>query len=213
MAPLTKPAPRLDAASQIETVSRNTPVSPAKIRPLIMTAQASAMKSPDRQSVGRSLLGVAVLGAIGIAYQSLSTWQAQHGIFINASESLPNWAFLVEAGKFPARGQYVLFKPGRDPLVIKHFGQKPGPFAKIAYGVPGDTIARDGVRVLVNGRQVSTIKPFTRQGEVLIPGPTGTVPRGCIFAGTPHKDGFDSRYAEIGFVCRDRLIGVGEPIL
>ncbi len=178
----------------------------------LLTETASPPRA-RRQPFGRSLLGVAVLGTIAIGFQSLSAWQARHGLFINASESLPNWAFLVEAGKFPARGDYVLFKPGPDPLVLKHFGKKPGPFAKIAYGVPGDTIARDGSRVLVNGRQVSSIKPFTRQGEVLVPGPTGTVPRGCIFAGTPHKDGFDSRYAEIGFVCRDRLIGVGEPIL
>jgi conjugal transfer pilin signal peptidase TrbI len=161
----------------------------------------------------RGLFGGALVIGAGLGLQSLHAWHDRHAIFINASQSLPNWALLVEAGRFPRRGDYVLFDPGRDPLVVKHFGARPKPFAKIAYGMPGDVISREGPRVLVNGREVARLKPFTRQGETLLPGPMGVVPKGCIFAGTPHKDGFDSRYAAIGFVCRDRLLGVGEPIL
>ena len=157
--------------------------------------------------------GAGLLVAIGLCLQSLEAWHDRHAIFINASESLPNWALFVEAGRVPKRGDYVVFDPGRDPLVIKHFGASPKPFAKIAYGVVGDTISRDGAWVLVNGHEVSRLKPLTRQGEVLTPGPIGTVPPGCVFAATPHKDGFDSRYAAIGFVCGHRLLGVGEPIL
>lgn len=151
--------------------------------------------------------------ALGLGLQTLQSWHDRHAIFINASESLPNWALFVEAGKFPKRRDYVVFTPGRDPLVIKHFGAAPKPFAKIAYGVPGDVVSRDGARVLVNGHEVARLKPRTRQGEILVPGPTGVVPPGCIFAATPHKDGFDSRYAAIGFVCGHQLLGVGEPIL
>jgi conjugal transfer pilin signal peptidase TrbI len=161
----------------------------------------------------KRLGGVALLGLAGLGLQSLQAWHDTHAIFINASDSLPNWALLVEAGRFPSRGDYVVFDPGRDPLVLKHFGARPKAFAKIVYGVPGDVVSRDGALVLVDGREVARIKPLTRQGEALVPGPTGVVPKGCIFAATPHKDGFDSRYAAIGFVCRDRLLGVGEPIL
>ena len=67
--------------------------------------------------------------------------------------------------------------------------------------------------VAVNGHPVAQMKPFTRFGEPLTPGATGRVPAGCYFAATPHKDGFDSRYAHIGFVCRDRLVGTGQAIL
>jgi conjugal transfer pilin signal peptidase TrbI len=181
----------------------------------VATANDSRASSAEwaKSPWARGLAGVALLGAAGLGLQSLHAWHETHAIFINASESLPNWAFLVEAGKFPKRGDYVLFDPGHDPLVVRHFGARPQPFAKIAYGMPGDVVARDGARVLVNGHEVARIKPRTRQGEVLTPGPLGVVPSGCIFAATPHKDGFDSRYAAIGFVCRDRLIGVGEPIL
>jgi len=155
----------------------------------------------------------AVLGLVAIAFEALDDWHDRHAILINASESLPTWALLVETGRFPARGDYVVFDPGHDPLVAKHFGKHPKPFAKIAYGVPGDLVTRDGARVLVNGTEVSRLKPLTRQGEALVPGPIGRVPPGCIYAGTPHKDGFDSRYAAIGFICHDRLIGTGEPVL
>ena len=50
-------------------------------------------------------------------------------------------------------------------------------------------------------------------GEPLALGPTGTVPRGCYFVTTEHKDGFDSRYAAIGWICAPRILGVGRPIL
>ncbi len=53
----------------------------------------------------------------------------------------------------------------------------------------------------------------TKKGDALTEGPLGVVPDGCVFAATHHKDGFDSRYSHIGFVCRDRLVGTGVAIL
>ncbi|KUR75341.1 S26 family signal peptidase [Novosphingobium sp. Fuku2-ISO-50] len=173
---------------------------------------AGALVLPKRPWRER-LRSMALLGLVAITFMALDDWHDRHAILINASESLPTWALLVETGRFPARGDYVVFDPGHAPLVVKHFGEHPRPFAKIAYGLPGDVVTRDGARVIVNGVEVSRLKPFTRQGESLVPGPTGRVPAGCVYAGTPHKDGFDSRYAAIGFICHDRLIGTGEPIL
>jgi len=67
--------------------------------------------------------------------------------------------------------------------------------------------------VKVNGREVARMKAVTKLGEALTPGVTGAIPAGCYYAGTPHRDGFDSRYAEIGLVCRRQIIGVGTPVL
>jgi conjugal transfer pilin signal peptidase TrbI len=171
-------------------------------------------RAPSRQLSTRSkFLGLALLGVIATGFHALRQWHDTHAVMINASESLPNWAFLIESGRFPARGEYVSFTPGHDPLTLKHFGSPPEPFVKRAYGLPGDVISHRGVEVLVNGTPVARMKPLTRQGEVLRPGPVGVVPRGCIFAATPHKDGFDSRYAAIGFVCKRQIVGVGVPIL
>lgn len=176
-------------------------------------SDSSPVTAPRSASWRLKLGGIALLGSAALGWLALKDWHDHHAFLINASESLPNWALLVETGRFPARGDYVVFAPGHDPLVVRHFGANPKPFAKIAYGVPGDVVSRQGADVLVNGQPVGHLKPKTHQGEDLLPGPTGTIPQGCIYAGSPHKDGFDSRYAAIGFVCRDRLIGIGTPIL
>jgi conjugal transfer pilin signal peptidase TrbI len=47
----------------------------------------------------------------------------------------------------------------------------------------------------------------------LVAGPTGVIPQGCYYVGSPHKDGFDSRYAAIGYACSNKIVGVGDPIL
>ena len=61
--------------------------------------------------------------------------------------------------------------------------------------------------------QVAKAKLTSRLGEPLALGPTGRVPQGCYFVTSEHKDGFDSRYAAIGWICGPRILGVGRPIL
>jgi len=157
------------------------------------------------------LLGVCVGGSAILS--AIGDWRARHVFLINATESLPNWGFLIRRGELPHRGQYVFFDPPPSALVRRHFGARPSIFGKIVYGMPGDMVSHDGVVVRINGQPVARMKPVTRFGEPLTPGIVGPVPNGCFFAGTPHKDGFDSRYAEIGFVCQRQIIGVGEPVL
>ena len=166
-----------------------------------------------RLSARGQLAAIAALGIVCSGWLALDEWSKTHAFMVNATDSLPNWAFFVESGRFPRRGEVVVFHPGDDPLTRKYFGEKPAPFAKVAYGLPGDTITRSGNAVLVNGERVAELKPLTRRGDPLTAGPTVVVPEGCVWAATGHRDGFDSRYAHIGFVCGDRLVGVGEPIL
>jgi len=81
------------------------------------------------------------------------------------------------------------------------------------YGVAGDVVTRQGPDFFINGKHVALAKHKSRRGEPLAAGPIGVIPHGCYFAGTPHKDGFDSRYAIIGWICRDRIVGTGSPVL
>lgn len=164
-------------------------------------------------SLKRKLIGIAAICGIVGTVSALQRWSETHAFMINATDSLPNWAFLVESGRFPERGDYVIFHPGRDAITRKYFGEDPSPFAKIAYGLPGDVVTREGHDVRVNGELIASTKPLTKRGDTLTEGPIGVVPEGCVFAATHHKDGFDSRYSHIGFVCRDRLVGTGEAIL
>lgn len=153
------------------------------------------------------------LGAAALALSSLSAFARDHALMINASPSLPYWAVWLIRGAVPQRGDIILFEPPASPLLVKHFGSEPKPFGKRVSGVPGDVVTERNRAFFVNGRLVARAKPRSRLGEPLALGPAGTVPRGCYFVTTEHKDGFDSRYAAIGWICAPRILGVGRPIL
>lgn len=148
-----------------------------------------------------------------ISLPSLKEWGRHHAIVINASDSLPNYAFFVNVGVLPKKGEFVMFDPPKSEVVRVHFGEHPPAFGKLVLGTEGDVISHVGRSVFINGELVATMKPLTRKGLPLFAGPVGRVPKGCFYAGSHHKDGLDSRYAQIGFVCADRVMGTGEPIL
>ncbi len=153
------------------------------------------------------------LGAGAFALSSLAAFGTGHALMINASPSLPYWAIWLDRGAIPERGDVILFDPPASPLLAKHFGKEPKPFGKRVSGMPGDVVTEKDRVYFVNGRQVAKAKLKSRLGEPLALGPTGKVPRGCYFVTTAHRDGFDSRYAAIGWICRQRILGVGRPIL
>lgn len=196
-------ASRIDARLQgdLFSVAPNSAPTPSKL------------KGALRRKRVRQWSSVALLAFIMASYNGITSWRDTHAFMINASESLPNWAFFVEKGGEVAKGKYVFFVPPSNALVRRHFGPDSGPFGKRVIGMPGDLVRHDGPWVLVNGVRVAHMKPRSRFGETLTPGPVGRVPEGCYYVGSPHPDGFDSRYAEIGFACRKQLIGTGTPIL
>jgi conjugal transfer pilin signal peptidase TrbI len=139
---------------------------------------------------------LAGLGAGALVLAATSRFAESHALMINASPSLPYWAIWLDSTGTPTRGDLIVFMPPRSSLVIRHFGAKPEPFGKRVLGVAGDQA-----------------KLTSRLGEPLALGPTGTIPKDCYFVGSEHKDGFDSRYAAIGWICKPQVIGVGRPIL
>lgn len=161
----------------------------------------------------RRYAGLVIVVAGISLYQSISAWKSTHAFLINVSPSLPNWAFILETKAPPARGGLIFFRAPTSQVLINNFGAKPQLFGKHVYAVAGDVVTRRDRTFFVNGRQVAVAKTHSRRGEPLALGPTGVVPTGCYFVGTDHKDGFDSRYAVIGWICRDRLVGTGIPVL
>lgn len=169
------------------------------------------------------LLAVGLVATVAL-WQGLDNFAHSHGFLINRTPSLPNWAFWVERGALPVRGEIAFFAPPRSPLVLRHFGKDAAGFGKIAYGVGGDLVERHGKFVFVRPRQsdgsfasnvqpVGELKPLTKAGEVLEPGPVGVIPQGCYYMGSPHRDGFDSRYSAVGFVCARQIVAVARKVL
>lgn len=167
----------------------------------------------SRSSHARRWLVIGALAAALAASSSLASWRDDHAILINTTRSLPNWAFWIDKHRRPARGDFVVFAPPQTRLITAHFGKVSPPFAKRVYGMPGDMVTREGSVVRINGAEVSRLKPVSSRGEPLKPGPTGRIPEHCYYVGTEHKDGLDSRYADIGFVCSARIIGTGDSLL
>lgn len=153
------------------------------------------------------------LTMFAIALGAVANWRDDHALLINATTSLPNWAFFVNRKQTPRRGDIIFFVPPASALLASHFGRERHPFGKIVVGAPGDRITTLNRTFLVGGVPVATAKTVSRRGVPLALGPTGVLPPGCYFVATPHPDSFDSRYAAIGWVCRPRILGVGRAIL
>lgn len=148
-----------------------------------------------------------------LIWAGLSHWKETHGFLINTTDSLPNWAFLLDRTVPPEKGALIFFRVPPSNVVDVHFGKGEHLFGKLVLGVPGDVVSRDGQTLSINGEVVATAKLKTKRGLALSVGPVGVIPSGCYYVGTSNKDGFDSRYAQIGWICRERIVGTGKAIL
>ena len=140
----------------------------------------------------RVLVGMAALAALWLL--------AASRVHVNASWSDGAWGYLALPllGE-PALGDVVLFDPpeGIGASV---------PYLKAIRGLPGASVKvwGDGA-VSVDGLVLGIAKTEARDGRTLEAVAPGTVPAGHYFLHGPHSDSHDSRYAEIGFVPRERI--------
>ncbi len=148
-----------------------------------------------------------------LAWAPLDAFSKSHAFLINASPSLPNWAFWLDKKTPITRGSLIFFEPPKSKLVQSHFGKEPQMFGKRVLGIPGDVVRHEGAQVFINDKAIATRLEKTRLGVSLTKGPEGVIPEGCFYAGTNHPRGLDSRYSEIGFVCSKRIMGSGRAIL
>ncbi len=121
-------------------------------------------------------------------------------VHVNASWSDGAWGYLALPilGE-PELGDVVLFDPpegvGADV-----------PYLKTVRGLPGAHVqVWAGGAVSVDGLVLGIAKTKARDGRRLEAIAPGAVPRGHYFLHGPHPDSHDSRYAEIGFVPRERV--------
>ena len=145
-------------------------------------------------------------GRIGLAVMVLmaALWLgAASRVHVNASWSDGAWGYAVLPllGRDPEIGDLVLFDP---PDAV---GSRV-PWLKAVRGVPGTVVAvrADGT-ILLDGDPVGRAKTRSLDGRPLEAVAPGTVPPGSFFLHADHVDSHDSRYAEIGLVPRERILG------
>ena len=145
---------------------------------------------------------------------------------VNYTESLPDHVFITVKGwktgltygdyvayKFPTNSNLTLFRKG-DHMV------------KIVIGKPGDEVKvddqryvkiiradrRSAVSSFLEGTSAGLSKPISKAGKPLEAIHPGVIPEGRFYAYAPHPDSLDSRYALVGLISDDEVIGRTFPI-
>ena len=126
----------------------------------------------------------------------------------NIDQSLPGLLYQINRGELPLRHDVVGIRVPPNP-----YYPDGAPFLKIIRGLPGDIVTRDGKRFSINGVFVGEAKEQTKHGNPLTPGPTGIIPADHYFVWTPHKDSYDSRYSEVGWITIQLLLGTARRVL
>ncbi len=149
-------------------------------------------REPGRNN--RILLWAAVLAMVWLV--------AASRVYVNASWSDGAWGYLVlPFPGAPRRGDAVLFDP--PEAVVSQV-----PYLKTVRGLPGDRVRVDGDRrVSVNGAVLGIAKTHARDGRALEMTKPGVIPPDHYHVHADHVDSHDSRYAEIGLVPRERILG------
>lgn len=138
---------------------------------------------------------------------------------VNYTESLPDHVFLTIKGwkSNIKHGDYVAFEfPTENPASPFRKGAH---MVKLIAGVPGDEVrvSDDGqVRIIsasdpgsarLGGISVGIAKPQSKKGWKLEAVKGGVIPEGHYYVYAPHTDSLDSRYAMVGMVPMERIMG------
>jgi len=122
-------------------------------------------------------------------------------VYVNTSWSDDAWGYLVLPLAEPALGDTVLFEPPGIPGAAV-------PYLKTVRGVPGAVVTVDADRtVRVDGVAMGRAKTLALDGRALEAIGPGVIPEGRYYLHADHRDSHDSRYAEIGLVSGERILG------
>ena len=126
---------------------------------------------------------------------------ASSRVHVNSSWSDDAWGYLLLPMGTARKGDVVIFEPP-DALGAE------APYLKTVRGVPGERLGVDANRgVWIGGEYLGRAKPFALDGRALGAIEPMTIPPAHYFLHADHPDSHDSRYAEVGLVLGDRILG------
>ncbi len=146
----------------------------------------------------RRKFGLAVMIALAALWLGLAS-----RVHVNASWSDQAWGYAAFPlfGEEPKIGDRVLFEP---PEAL----ESRVPYLKTVRGLPGMAIEiGQDKTVYLDGVAVGRAKSHALDGRPLKAIAPGIIPPGRYFLHADHPDSHDSRYAEIGLVPRERILG------
>ena len=127
-------------------------------------------------------------------------------IHVNGSWSDSAWGyFVLPMLQEPKPGDLVVFEPPVSDSGI--------PYLKTILGAPGMHVSVDsGGTVSVGNTVAGEAKTNALDGRPLKPIEPAIIPSGHYYVHADHVDSHDSRYAEIGLVPRERILGRAFPL-
>ena len=144
-----------------------------------------------------------IVSLILVLIPLLSPWYVT-----NIDNSLSGLIYKIDRGALPIHNDVIGLTVPPNP-----YYPDGAPFLKIIVGMPGDTVTRKDRMFYINGQYVAEAKERTTRGHPLTLGPTGEIPPGHYFVWTPHKDSYDSRYSEIGWITTQHILGTARRVL
>jgi conjugal transfer pilin signal peptidase TrbI len=158
-----------------------------------------------RFAVRWTMVGLVLAITLSIIIQVLSPY---YSIGFNWTNSLPYRVFLIKKFERPDKYDYIAFVPGKTP-----YYREDQIYVKILGGVQGDEVTAQDRTYAINGESLHIrAKEWSKKGFPLDPGPVGKIPEHKYFVYTPHEDGYDSRYKDIGWIDEKEIVGRAYPI-
>ena len=156
-----------------------------------------------------AILIAAVLYGLGFRYVQVDGNSMQN--------TLQNGEKLITSNFFyqPEKGDVVVVNRYDNTRVYGEFelASSTSPIIKRVIGVEGDTVRITADAVYVNGEELDEPYTFGKNAPDKIYAADGiqeevTVPEGCFFVMGDHRDeSLDSRFAEVGFVSEEDIMG------
>lgn len=146
----------------------------------------------------RFLKGALIIGLCAGLNCLISPWVK---IGFNLGHSVDGLIFIILKKEKPIKGELMAFWPPENRFYKNIW------FVKNVKGIEGDVVKRVDRKFYLNNEFIGEAKERALNGWILRPGREGIIQKGQYFVWTPHKDSYDSRYKEIGWISSDRVIG------